>query len=418
MTSLHDILRERGLVQDSTPGAAERLAAGPVTGYIGFDPTADSLHAGNLVPVVALAWLQRCGGRPIVLLGGGTGMVGDPSGKRAERPVMSLDQIDRNARALEKQLSRFLRFDGPNAAVMLDNAEWLRTLGLMDFLRDTGRHFTVNYMLQKESVKSRMETGISFTEFSYMLIQAYDFWHLFRTRQCELQMGGSDQWGNITAGIELIARREQRQAHGVVLPLLTTAAGAKFGKSEGGNVWLDPERTSAYQFYQFWLNTDDRDVERFLKFFTFLPLDAIAASLAEHSADPARRIAQRLLAREVTTLVHGADAADRAVSASAAIFGGGAEDADYAALAGTMPNTRVSPAELDGGIPLGDVLVRAGLASSKSDARRGIEGRGFSVNEAVVDDVARRLTLHDIRQGRYVLLRKGKKTYAMLVVEE
>lgn len=418
MTSLHDILLERGLVQDATPGAAERLAAGPITGYVGFDPTADSLHAGNLVPVVALAWLQRCGGRPIVLLGGGTGMVGDPSGKRAERPVMPLEQIDRNARALEKQLSRFLRFDGPNAAIMLDNAGWLRDLGLMEFLRDTGRHFTVNYMLQKEAVKSRMDTGISFTEFSYMLIQAYDFWHLFRTEQCELQMGGSDQWGNITAGIELVARREQRQVHGLVLPLLTTATGAKFGKSEGGNVWLDPERTSAYQFYQFWLNTDDRDAERFLRFFTFLPLDVISTALVEHRGDPARRVAQRLLAHEVTSLVHGKDAADRAVAASTAIFGGSAEDADYATLAGTMPNCRVSASELEEGIALGDVLVRAGLASSKGDARRGIEGRGFSVNETVVDDVARRLTGNDIRQGRYILLRKGKKTYAMLVVEE
>jgi tyrosyl-tRNA synthetase len=418
MTTLHDTLTERGLLQDATPGAAERLAAGPITGYVGFDPTADSLHAGSLIPVVALAWLQRTGGRPIVLLGGGTGMVGDPSGKRAERPVMSLEQIDRNARALEKQLSRFLRFDGPNAAVMLDNATWLRELRLMDFLRDTGRHFTVNYMLQKEAVRSRMDTGISFTEFGYMLIQAYDFWELFRTTQCELQMGGSDQWGNITAGIELIARREQRQAHGIVLPLLTTASGGKFGKSEGGNVWLDPERTSPYQFYQFWLNTDDRDVERFLKFFTFLPIAEIASTLAKHAEDPARRAAQRLLAREVTSLVHGEAAADQAVAASAAIFGGGAEDADYAALAHTMPNSRISRIELDAGTPLGDVLLRAGLASSKSDARRGIEGRGFSVNEAVIDDVARRLTLNDVRQGRYILLRKGKKTYAMLVVED
>ena len=418
MTSLHDILLERGLVQEATPGAAERLAAGPITGYVGFDPTAESLHAGNLVPVVALAWLQRCGGRPIVLLGGGTGMVGDPSGKRAERPVMPLEQIDRNARALEAQLSRFLSFDGPNAASMLDNAGWLRGLGLMEFLRDTGRHFTVNYMLQKEAVKSRMETGISFSEFSYMLIQAYDFWHLFRTEQCELQMGGSDQWGNITAGIELVARREQRQVHGLVLPLLTTASGAKFGKSEGGNVWLDPDRTSPYEFYQFWLNTDDRDVARFLRFFTFLPLDTIAMALDDHGRNPARRVAQRLLAQEVTSLVHGKDAADRAVSASSAIFGGSAEDADYSTLAGTMPNSRLSAAEIEGGIALGDVLVRAGLASSKGDARRGIEGRGFSVNETVVDDVARRLTRNDVRQGRYILLRKGKKTYAMLVVEE
>jgi tyrosyl-tRNA synthetase len=418
MSSLYDTLAERGLLQDATPDAAARLAAGPITGYVGFDPTADSLHAGSLVPVMALAWLQRSGGRPIVLLGGGTGMVGDPSGKRAERPVMSLEQIDRNARALERQLSRFLRFDGPGAALMLDNAAWLRDLRLMEFLRDTGRHFTVNYMLQKEAVKSRMETGISFTEFSYMLIQAYDFWQMYRAEECELQMGGSDQWGNITAGIELIARREQRQAHGIVLPLLTTATGAKFGKSEGGNVWLDAERTSPYQFYQFWLNTDDRDVERFLRFFTFLPVDEIGATLARHMEDPAHRVAQRLLAREVTALVHGTEAADRAVSASAAIFGKDAEDADYAALAETMPNSRVPGAELEAGILLGDVLVRAGLASSKSDARRGIEGRGFSVNEAVVDDVARRLTPNDVRQGRFILLRKGKKTYAMLVVED
>ncbi|HEX6644712.1 MAG TPA: tyrosine--tRNA ligase [Gemmatimonadales bacterium] len=417
MSSLHDILSERGLVHDATPGAAERLAAGPIAGYVGFDPTADSLHVGSLVPVMALSWLQRTGGRPIVLLGGGTGMIGDPSGKRSERPVMALEQIDANARALEQQLGRFLRFDGPNAAVMLDNARWLRDLRLMDFLRDTGRHFTVNYMLQKEAVKSRMETGISFTEFSYMLIQAFDFWQLFRTEQCELQLGGSDQWGNITAGIELIARREGRQVHGVVLPLLTTAGGAKFGKSEGGNVWLDAARTNPYEFYQFWLNTDDRDVERFLRFFTFLPLAEIRSAIERHAEDPARREGQRLLAREVTALVHGASAADAAIAASAAIFGGSADDADYAALAGTMPNSTVARAELDAAIPLADVLVRAGLASSKSDARRGIAGRGYSVNESVVSDGTRRLSANDVRQGKYILLRKGKKTYAMLVVD-
>jgi tyrosyl-tRNA synthetase len=418
MSSLHEILAERGLIHDATPGAAERLAAGPISGYVGFDPTAESLHVGSLVPVMALSWLQRTGGRPIVLLGGGTGMIGDPSGKRAERPVMSLEQIDANARALGKQLGRFLRFDGPNAAVMLDNAAWLRDLRLMDFLRDTGRHFTVNYMLQKEAVKSRMDTGISFTEFSYMLIQAYDFWRLFREQQCELQLGGSDQWGNITAGIELIARREQRQAHGIVLPLLTTATGAKFGKSEGGNVWLDPERTTPFEFYQFWLNTDDQDVERFLRFFTFLPLDEIHRAMARQLADPAHREGQRLLAREVTALVHGAAAAEAAISASAAIFGGSADDADYAALAGTMPNSSVSRAELDAEIPLADVLVRAGLASSKGDARRGIAGRGYSVNDAVVSDGTHRLSANDVRQGKYILLRKGKKTYAMVVVDD
>ncbi len=415
--TLFDILTERGLVQDATPATAERLARGPVTAYVGFDPTADSLHVGSLVPVMGLAWVQRTGGRPIALVGGGTGMVGDPSGKRSERPVLSVEEIDSNARALRGQLSRFLRFEGPGAAALIDNAGWLRGLGLMEFLRDTGKHFTVNYMLQKESVKARMETGISYTEFSYMLIQAYDFWHLFRTEECELQMGGSDQWGNITAGTELIARREQRQAHGLVFPLLTNAAGGKFGKTEGGNVWLDPARTSPYRFYQFWLNTDDREAERLLKLFTFLPLDEIARCMARHAEDPAGRAAQRLLAREVTALVHGAGAVERAVAVSAAVFGAHSEDADYAALAETMPNVTATLTELEAGLPLADVLVRAGLASSKGEARRGIEGRGFSVNDVAETDVQRRLTRADLRQERFVMLRKGKKNHAMLVVE-
>ena len=248
MTDLLSTLTARGFVQDATPGLAERLSRGAVTAYVGFDPTADSLHVGSLVPVMGLAWLQRHGHTPIALVGGGTGMVGDPSGKREERPIMSLEQIDRNARGLARQLTRFLSFEGANAARMRNNADWLRSIPLMQFLRDTGKHFTLGYMLQKESVRSRMEVGITYTEFSYMLIQAYDFGHLFRTEQCELQMGGSDQWGNITAGIELIGRRDGAQAHGLVFPLITTASGAKFGKSESGNVWLDPERTSPYQF--------------------------------------------------------------------------------------------------------------------------------------------------------------------------
>jgi tyrosyl-tRNA synthetase len=281
-----------------------------------------------------------------------------------------------------------------------------------------GKHFTVNYMLQKESVKARMDGGISFTEFSYMLTQAYDYWHLYHQDGCELQMGGSDQWGNITAGIELIARRDGTQVHGVVFPLLTAASGAKFGKSEGGNVWLDPARTSAYEFYQFWLNSDDRDAERFLKLFTFVPLDAIADVMRAQAKDPASRSAQRLLAREVTALVHGAAEADRAVGASSAVFsaGGDAADADYAALAGTMPACALEARDLDG-LLLTDVLVRAGLASSKGEARRGIQGRGFSINGVVEGDVNRRLSAADLRQGKYVLLRKGKKHHAMVVVQ-
>src|SRR6187431_1858480 len=328
MNELLKTLTARGLLQDATAGLEQRLEQGPLTAYVGLDPTADSLHVGSLVPIIGASWLQRYGHTPIVLVGGGTGMIGDPSGKRSERPILPIEEIDRNAEAIRRQVSRFLDFESakPTAARLSNNADWLRPLGLMEFLRDTGKHLTLGFMLQKESVRSRLETGISYTEFSYMVIQAYDFWHLHRTEGCELQMGGSDQWGNITAGIELVARREGRQVHGLVFPLITTAGGSKFGKSEAGNVWLDPARTSPYQFYQFWVNTDDRDIERYLKLFTFLRLDRIDATLAEHAADPGRRVAQRLLAREVTATVHGEEAAAQAVETAAAMFGGGGGD--------------------------------------------------------------------------------------------
>jgi tyrosyl-tRNA synthetase len=421
MTDLLELLTARGFVQDATPGLAARLRQRPITAYVGFDPTADSLHVGSLVPVMAMAWLQRLGHTPIALVGGGTGMVGDPSGKRAERPIMSLEQIDRNAQALMQQLQRFLSFEGANAARLRNNADWLRGLHLMDFLRDTGKHFTLSLMLGKESVSSRMEEGISYTEFSYMLIQAYDFWHLFKTDGCELQMGGSDQWGNITAGTHLIGKREGREVHGLVVPLLTTAAGGKFGKTEGENVWLDPERTSPYRFYQFWLNTDDRDVERFLKLFTFLRLDRIAATMAEHSADPGRREAQRTLAREVTAAVHGPAAAETAIQTSLALFSGSAEDGALSAEAlADMPERRVSRAELSAGLPVVEVLVASGLASSKADARRGIQGKGFYLNGRPIDDVELRLgedALQGPPEARFVILRKGKKNYVRLVLE-
>ena len=418
MTDLLTTLTARGFVQDATPSLADRLAAGTVTAYVGFDPTADSLHVGSLVPVMGLAWLQRFGHTPIALVGGGTGMIGDPSGKREERPVMSLEQIDRNAQGLARQLARFLAFEGANAARMRNNADWLRGIQLMDFLRDVGKHFTLSYMLQKESVRSRMEVGITYTEFSYMLIQAFDYWHLWKNERCELQLGGSDQWGNITAGIELVARREGRQVHGLVFPLITTAGGAKFGKSEVGNVWLDPARTSPYQFYQFWVNTDDRDVERYLKLFTFLRLDQIAAAVAEHAADPGRRSAQRLLAREVTATVHGVEAAEQAVQTSAALFGG--EGGRGAELSDATPAHRISRADFGSGIPLVEALVLTGLASSKADARRGIAAKGFYVNETQITDAGHQLTPADIQErdrGSFVMLRKGKKNYLKLVVE-
>src|SRR5512144_520493 len=320
--NLIEELTARGLVHDQTPGLAARLAQGPITGYVGFDPTADSLHVGHLLAVMSLAWLQRCGGTPIIVVGGGTGMVGDPSGKRSERPVLSVEEIDRNVAAIRAQLERFVSFEGANGARVRNNADWLRPMGLMEFLRDVGKHFTVNYMLAKDSVKGRMETGISYTEFTYMLIQAYDFLHLWTTEKCELQMGGSDQWGNITAGAELISRKAGASAHGLTFPLLTTAAGQKFGKTEGGAVWLDPARTSPYKFFQFWVNTDDRDVERLLKFFTFFPIEEIAALMAELAADPGKRAPQRRLAEELTARVHGADTARSVVEATRLLFGG------------------------------------------------------------------------------------------------
>jgi tyrosyl-tRNA synthetase len=419
MTDLFDTLTARGFVHDATPGLADRLRAGPVTAYAGFDPTADSLHVGSLVPVMGLAWLQRFGHHPIALVGGGTGMVGDPSGKSKERPVLALDQIDRNARSIGAQLSRFLSFEGTNAARMRNNADWLRGVSLMEFLRDVGKHFTLSYMLQKESVRSRLEAGISYTEFSYMLIQAYDYWHLWRTEACELQLGGSDQWGNITAGIELIGRREGAQVHGMVFPLITTASGAKFGKSEVGNVWLAPELTSPYHFYQFWLNTDDRDVEPYLRMFTFLQLDQIAALMAEQAADPAKRVGQRRLAREVTALVHGEEAARQAIQTSEALFGGGATAGVPLDALPEMPERRMSRAEWPAGISVVDLLVASGLASSKADARRGIQGRGFYLNGEPIENVELRIgdeALQGSPERRFVILRKGKKNYVRVVL--
>jgi len=422
MTHLQDALAARGMVHDATPDLAARLATGPITGYVGFDPTADSLHVGHLLPVMALAWLQRTGGTPIVLVGGGTGMVGDPSGKRAERPMLTGEEVAANAEAIRAQLAQFLEFgERPGAARMRNNADWLHGLGLLEFLRDAGKHFTISYMLQKDAVKSRLETGISFTEFTYMLVQAYDFSHLSRTEGCELQMGGSDQWGNITAGIELGSRRDGAKLHGLVLPLLTTASGAKFGKSEGGNVWLDPARTSPYQFHQFWLRSEDADVERLLRFFTFLSLDEIAMVMTDHLTDPSRRVAQRRLADDVTARVHGADSVARATAAAAILFGGGdlraADAATLALVAAEVPAASVEAGMLAGeGVPIADALVLAGLATSKGEARRGLAAGGFSVNGAVATE-GQRLTAADRLAGGGIFLRKGRKSWAVMACD-
>jgi tyrosyl-tRNA synthetase len=419
MNELLKTLTARGLLQDATSGLDERLQRGPITGYVGLDPTADSLHVGSLVPIIGAAWLQQYGHTPIVLMGGGTGMVGDPSGKRAERPVMPVDEIDRNVQAIAHQVERFLEFGTSisNAARLRNNADWLRRLPLMDFLRDTGKHLTLGFMLQKESVRSRLETGISYTEFSYMVIQAYDFWHLFRTERCELQIGGSDQWGNITAGIELIGKREGKQTYGLVFPLVTNTSGSKFGKSEAGNVWLDPVKTSPYQFYQFWINTDDRDVERYLKLFTFMPLGDIGKIMEEHLRDPGKRVAQRLLAGDVTARIHGEAAMEEAVRASLALFGSGRGNASQANAA-DMPTRQLPSSELAAGLSVVKLLVASGLATSNADARRGIQGRGFYLNERPIETADLQVADEQLQgppERRFVILRKGKKNYVRVV---
>lgn len=408
-------LEWRGFVQQATPGLAAHFAKGPVTAYCGFDPTVPSLQVGNLMPLMLLANLQRHGHRPIVLMGGGTGLIGDPSGKSAERPLLSKEDIRENVRRMRDQSSRILEFGaGPTAALLLDNAKWLTEQRLIDFLRDIGKHFTVNVMMQKESVKARLDAGISFTEFSYMLLQAYDFLHLFRERQCTLQVAGSDQWGNITAGIELIRRVANAEAHGLVSPLVTRASGQKFGKTESGAVYLDPQLTSPYKFYQFWINVDDRDVEGYLKLFTLKSRAEIDDLTAQQTKQPAARPAQRALASDVTARVHGADVLSGVQAASSILFG--EEQAEvhpqvFDVLAGEIPTVVV---EGNSDLALVDLVTRSGLAKSKSDARRSIEQGGIYVNQQRIDDVGRTIGSGDWIGGRNLLLRKGKKDYALL----
>ena len=407
-------LEWRGFVQQATPGLAAHFAK-PVTAYCGFDPTAPSLQLGNLMPLMLLANLQRAGHRPIVLMGGGTGLIGDPSGKAGERPLLSKEQIRENLQRQRDQMARFLEFGaGPTAAMLLDNAKWLGAQSLIDFLRDVGKHFTVNIMLQKESVKARLESGLSYTEFSYMLLQAYDFLHLFRERQCTVQVGGSDQWGNITAGVELIRRVENAETHGLVAPLVTMASGKKFGKTEEGAIYLDPKLTSPYKFYQFWINVDDRDVEGYLKLFTLQSRAEIDDLTAQQKKQPAARPAQRALAADVTSRVHGADVLSSVQAASSILFG--EEQAEvhpqvFDVLAGEIPTVIV---EGNSELALVDLVTRSGLAKSKSDARRSIEQGGIYVNQQRIDDVGRTIGSGDWIGGRNLLLRKGKKDYALL----
>jgi tyrosyl-tRNA synthetase len=420
--NLFDELTWRGLVFDATDGLADAFASERVTAYIGFDPTASSLHIGNLLGLMTLARLQRYGHSPIAIAGGGTGMIGDPSGKAQERTLLTLEQIAANVAGIKPQLAQFLDFDrGDNSARVVNNADWLATFDLLGFLRDTGKYFTVNYMLQKESVNRRLESadGISYTEFSYLLLQARDFLELFDRHGCTLQMGGSDQWGNITAGIELIRKVRGKKAHGLVTPLVTTASGAKFGKTEAGTIWLDPARTPVQEFRQFWLNTDDRDVVAYLKFFTFLTRDEIDALEALVRSAPEKRDAQQVLADRVTTLVHGAEDATRAESANAVLFGAatlsdvagdaGAVADRLLAIAGDVPSAAMASAEFDGaGMSVVDLVARA-TGASKSEARRLVQQGGVAVNDRKMADANARLTRADAIDGRVFLLRKGAR---------
>lgn len=416
-------LEARGLVKQMTDPALEKfLASEPITVYAGFDPTADSLHIGHLLPVLTLKRFQLAGHNVIAVVGGATGMIGDPSGKSAERNLLTQDQLAHNVKGISATLSRFLDFNSSNPARVMNNYDWFKGFDYIDFLRDIGKHFTVNHMVAKESVRARLEDrehGISYTEFSYMLLQAYDFYYLNRKEGCRLQIGGSDQWGNITAGTDLIRRKSEatEPVFGLTQPLVTKADGTKFGKTEQGAVWLDPERTSPYQFYQFLIQTADADVMTLLRYFTFLPLEEIAALEESLKTAPEKREAQRALARELTSLVHGKEELARVEQASQSLFGAEIKNLDARTLLDVLagaPSTRKEKDALQEGYPLVDALVDAGLCNGKGAARKDITSGGIYVNNDRMSDPAVALTEKDLIAGKFIVLRKGKKNYHLL----
>ena len=436
--NIYEELEWRGLIQDFTGGPEfetkkwvdslpeiSEQAMGKRTLYCGFDPTADSLHVGSLVPLLALRRFQLFGFHPIAVAGGATGSIGDPSGKTQERQLLTREVLNANIASVKEQLRRLLDFDAKtNPARLVDNASWTAGISYLDFLRDIGKHFSVNMMVAKESVRARMEdreTGISYTEFSYMLLQAYDFYYLCNEHGCELQIGGSDQWGNITAGIDLIRKKLGKQAFGLTLPLIMNADGSKFGKTVAGAVWLDPKRTSVYRFYQFWINVDDRSVVQYLKYFTFLSRAEIEALEKKHAENPGAREAHKALAKVVTDMIHGANATTEAVRASEILFGGelkGVSEATFNEIVGEAPTKEVEKAKLEGaGMPLVELLVQAGLCASKGQARKDIEGGGVYVNNVRETSFQKAVTGGELLFGRHVLLRKGKKNYVVVTAK-
>ena len=411
-----DELQWRGLLYDRTEGLDAVMAASKVTAYIGFDPTASSLHVGSLLPIMSLARLQQHGHTPIALVGGGTGLIGDPSGKANERALLTIEQVEENAAGIHRQLERFLDFSpGPNAARMVNNADWLRSVSLIEFLRDTGKHFTVQAMMARDSVKRRLgsDDGLSFTEFSYQLLQAYDYLVLHERYGCTLQAGGSDQWGNIVAGCDLIRRVRGAKAHGLVLPLVTTSAGTKFGKTEAGTIWLDAARTSPFRFYQFWLATDDRDVEQYLKWFTMLTAEEVEGLAGSVRSAPEKREAQKALARIVTRAVHGGEGLLRAERASAVLFGGRLADADpddIETVFDDVPSTDLSSVDLEPpGMAAADLAVRTSLTASKGEAARLLKQGGLYVNDRRLSEGDARVSAADLIGGRVLVLRKGQR---------
>ena len=417
-------MKWRGMIHDIMPGTEEQLQKEMTSAYIGFDPTADSLHIGSLVQIMTLVHLQRSGHKPFALVGGATGMVGDPSGKSKERNLLSADILEHNLKCVQKQLARFLDFDcGENSAEIVNNFDWFKGFGFLDFIRDVGKHISLNYMMAKDSVKSRLETGMSFTEFTYQLVQGYDFYHLYTKHNCKIQLGGSDQWGNIVTGTELIRRKARGEAFAITTPLIKKADGTKFGKTEGGNVWLDPERTSPYKFYQYWLNASDEDANTYIKIFTLMTKEEIGILISEHEKAPHKRVLQKTLGKDVTIRVHGEAAYHRSIEASEILFGKDTaqqlmniEERDLLDIFEGVPQFDIAKSDLEYGIGIIEVLAqKSKVFKSNGEARRMLESNAISINKLKVS-VGKILCLDDLINGKYILVQKGKKNYFLLKV--
>ena len=428
MKNFVEELTWRGMIQDIMPGTEEKLMEGPQAAYVGIDPTADSLHIGHLVSVMILKHFQRCGHKPFALVGGATGMIGDPSMKSAERNLLDEETLNHNVACLKKQLARFLDFDSdaPNKAELVNNYDWMKDYTFINFIRDIGKHITVNYMMAKDSVKKRLQRdsseGMSFTEFSYQLMQGYDFYWLWKNRGCILQLGGSDQWGNITTGTELIRRIDGGEAFALTCPLIRKADGTKFGKTEKGNIWLDAERTSPYEFYQFWLNVADDDAERYIKIFTMLDRETIESLIAEHREDPGQRKLQKVLAKEVTVMCHGLEAYDNAIAASQLLFGNvsaevfrSMDERTVREVFANVPSFEVKAGEFPCNV-LDLLAVKTAVFPSKGEARKMVQGGGVSLNKGKVGDINYEVTADDVINGHYILAQKGKKNYFIINV--